>query len=82
MTYRGYECLTVSGVVQNPGDKPFQHAWNLIKIEGQWHLVDVTTGINGYKPVFHEPHDAYREISDAEKVFDRYRYQFDFPNVV
>jgi hypothetical protein len=42
------ECVVVYGISKNPGDPPGadyrknRHAWNAVKIDGQWRLLDAT----------------------------------------
>lgn len=79
----GYECLTVGGYVYNaPDSHSDRHAWNMIKIDNSWRVVDVTAGINGYKPVFKNNPEIYREYEDGDKPYDQFRYQFRHPKAV
>lgn len=83
MLYFGYECLTVDGYLYNASDsQSYRHAWNMIRIDDLWHVVDVTTGINGYRPVFKNNLETYREYEDQDKVYDQFRYQFRHPKAV
>lgn len=40
----GVECVTVSGLSRTLRDRGGAHAWNAVKIGGQWRLIDVTWG--------------------------------------
>lgn len=42
-TIEGLECRKISGKVSD-GKRSEQHAWNKVKIDGRWYLVDVTWG--------------------------------------
>lgn len=39
----GVECLTVDGI-GNYGNGDMDHAWNYVKVDGNWYLVDTTWG--------------------------------------
>lgn len=44
MDMSGVECLTIVGAAFNStGD----HAWNMVKLDGEWYCVDVTWDANG-----------------------------------
>ncbi|MBO5240408.1 MAG: hypothetical protein J6B56_03170 [Clostridia bacterium] len=49
----GIECITVSGdAVQ--GENSGGHAWNIVKLENEWHAVDVTWGDRGDNTIHRE----------------------------
>lgn len=83
MLYLGYECLTVSGYVYNgAAHHSDRHAWNMIKIGDKWHVVDVTSGINGHNNlVFVSNPEAFREYEEADKLYDLFKYQVKHPSV-
>lgn len=72
------ECVTISGTAKiyesdigrMPGNP--NHAWNAIRINGQWKLVDATWGagyINGNPPKFYEDYDDIYFFTPPEKFF-------------
>lgn len=40
----GVECVTVGGLSRTLRDRGGDHAWNAVKIDGRWRLIDVTWG--------------------------------------
>ncbi|MCR5734803.1 MAG: transglutaminase-like domain-containing protein [Lachnospiraceae bacterium] len=80
MLYLGYECLSVSGYVGKDSESdPNRHAWNLLKMGEKWRLVDITSGLSGYKDVFCKNPEVYKEFRDKDRVFDCYKYEFKHP---
>lgn len=55
----GEEVVTLSGEALGVSDKPEGHAWNAVRIRGEWYLIDVTWDA-GY-------------INDAGTFFQRYQ---------
>lgn len=54
----GIFCTLVTGTVT--GEKPSSHAWNLVKIGGQYYYMDVTWGNPGYlNPVENDAYISY-----------------------
>ncbi|MDO5410756.1 MAG: transglutaminase domain-containing protein [Lachnospiraceae bacterium] len=41
LQYQGIPCVTVSGVTK---DTKTNHAWNMVKVDGEWYYLDVTWG--------------------------------------
>jgi len=39
MDMLGIECLTVNGIYTATGE---EHAWNMVRIDGEWYCVDTT----------------------------------------
>ena len=66
----GLESIVVTGYLE--GDLP--HAWNKVKIDGQWQIVDSTNNDNEliFNALFNLPDDAAKKVlvEDARYVLD------------
>ena len=78
-------CLTINGYADNLlGNRVFDqattnHAWNIVKIKGQWRLIDVTwmdpvggvnNAVNGQSDYFlSQPHDFLYDHMPSQTVF-------------
>ena len=60
----GVECLTVVGAAFNStGD----HAWNMVKLDGEWYCVDVTWDANGREQMGGSYEWRYLNLTSDEK---------------
>ncbi|MBR0401043.1 MAG: hypothetical protein IJH73_00830 [Lachnospiraceae bacterium] len=87
MLYLGVECLTFGGICYaydgERNRKPTRHAWNFVKIDHSWRIVDVTEGVcggNGF--LVPEPHAIYRDYREDERDTHASVYQYPAPDFI
>lgn len=69
------ECVTVVGAaLHSTGD----HAWNMVKLDGNWYCVDVTWDANGQQQFGEEYEWRYFNVTSDEMAAD---HQWDYANV-
>lgn len=66
----GIQCLTVSG---DPADGGIGHAWNLINLEGSYHMLDVTASVHDdWMVETGISETVYRAFNVSDTLNDRY----------
>ncbi len=68
MDLAGVECVTVVGAAYKSTE---DHAWNMVKLEGEWYCVDTTWDIDG----------AYNYFNVTSDYMRRTDHQWDYENV-
>lgn len=68
MDLAGVECITVVGAANDSRD---DHAWNMVKLEGEWYCVDITWDLEGGYNYFNVTSDRMRQTD----------HQWDYANV-
>lgn len=75
MDTAGIECVTVVGAAfHSTGD----HAWNMVKLDGNWYCVDPTWDANGRQQSGEEYEWRYFNVTSDEMAKD---HQWDYANV-
>lgn len=75
MDMAGIECITVVGAAfHSTGD----HAWNMVKLDGNWYCVDVTWDANGREQLGEEYAWKYFNVTSDEMAKN---HQWDYANV-
>lgn len=72
MDLAGIECITVVGAAYGSSQ---DHAWNMVRLDGEWYCVDVTWD----DPSGGEPHHYYFNVSSA--LLRATDHQWDYQNV-
>ena len=76
MDMLGIECITVNGFAR---DKNTDHAWNMVRLDGQWYCVDVTwDDPTGLYPQNHVSHMFFnvtsRQLRESWHIWDESAY--------
>ena len=71
MDMLGVECITVNGFAR---DLQTDHAWNMVRLDGEWYFVDVTWDDPSSYPAGHISHDYFnvtsRHMRDTRHIWD------------
>ena len=59
----GIEAVKVVGVAKGSGNADERHAWNLVRLDGQWVEVDATWGSSFQSPFYFAPDPALFRFS-------------------
>lgn len=75
MDMSGAECITVVGAcVRNTGD----HAWNMVKLNGEWYCVDATWDANAREQLGEDHEWQYFNLTSDEMAAEN--HQWDYAN--
>lgn len=72
MDMLGIECISVKGVSQNTG---VEHAWNMVRINGEWYCVDVTW--NDYFGEDRDDSKSHRYFNVTGRYMRETKHQWD-----
>lgn len=73
MDMSGVECITVVGsCVRNTGD----HAWNMVKLNGEWYCVDVTWDANGREQLGDIYEWQYFNLTSDEMAAENHQWDY------
>jgi len=73
MNELGVDCSYVSGTVGSA--EKFNHAWNIVKLNGAWYCVDPTGGDNNFDKFFLKSKETFSELEYAtheSKLYENY----------
>ena len=77
MDLAGIECITVIGAAY---DSTADHAWNMVRLDGEWYCVDVTWN-NSYEDVGQTGKVAHKYFNVTSTVLRENQHQWDYRNV-
>ena len=77
MDLAGVECLTVVGAAS---DSSQDHAWNMVKLDGEWYCVDVTWDDTS-KPVANQRERNHLYFNVTSDEMRRTNHQWDYDNI-
>ena len=77
MDLAGIECITVVGAAY---DSTADHAWNMVRLDGEWYCVDVTWN-NTYQDLGHSGKTTHRYFNVTSAVLRENQHQWDYRNV-
>lgn len=71
------ECITVVGAAYN---STADHAWNMVKLEGEWYCVDVTWN-NSYEDIGVSAKATHRYFNVTSAMLRQHDHQWDYRNI-
>ena len=77
MDLAGIECITVIGAAY---DSTADHAWNMVKLDGEWYCVDVTWN-NSYEDAGGSAAASHRYFNVTSAMLRENQHQWDYRNV-
>ncbi len=77
MDLAGIECITVIGAAY---DSTADHAWNMVRLDGEWYCVDVTWN-NSYEDVGGPVKAAHKYFNVTSAMLRDNQHQWDYRNV-
>ena len=77
MDLAGIECITVVGATY---ESTADHAWNMVKLDGEWYCVDVTWN-NTYEDVGREEKSTHKYFNVTSDYMREKNHQWDYRNV-
>lgn len=77
MDLAGIECITVIGAAY---ESTADHAWNMVKLDGEWYCVDVTWN-NTYEDIGREEKSTHKYFNVTSDYMREQNHQWDYRNV-
>ena len=77
MDLAGIECITVIGAAYN---STTDHAWNMVRLDGEWYCVDVTWN-NSYEDAGGSAASAHKYFNVTSDFLRECNHQWDYRNV-